>query len=256
MNLHQNICCVFTCDNLYLDAFKKSVQELISNGGFTSDVILMIGEDLEENDLKLDPFFIDYNIKIIKFKKICFSNETKNMLESIIVEDKRNLNKKFQWHKLNIFNVFFKKWDYVLYLDCGMKIHQNITPILNLKEINRFIAHSDNYPDNGWNLNVQFDNRNPLYIKLASKYNLNIDYPQTGLMLFHTEIINETLFYDLLKLVDEFPITRTNEQAYVALYFTNIKKIWKKMPIGDENQYFYNALRINKDKNYIITKYN
>lgn len=256
MNLHQNICCVFTCNNLYLDSFKKSAKELINNGGFSGDVVLMIGDDLEENDLKSDSFFVEYKIEIVKFKKICFSKETNNILESISVEDKRNLNKKFQWHKLNIFNVFFKRWDYVLYLDCGMKIHQNIIPILNLKEKNKLIAQSDNYPNNGWTLNVQFDTRNPFYIKLASKYDLNIDYPQTGLILFDTGIINEKLFYDLLKLVEEFPITRTNEQAYVALYFTNIKQIWQQMPIGDENQYFYHPCRINKDKNYIITKYN
>ena len=128
-------------------------------------------------------------------------------------------------------------------------------PILNLREKNKLIAQSDNYPDNGWTLKLQFDMTNPLSNDLASKYNLNIDYPQTGLMLFDTEIINERLFYDLLKLVDKFPITKTNEQAYVALYFTNVKKIWEQIPIGDETQYFYHPFKINKDKNYIITKY-
>lgn len=249
------ICCVFTCNNLYLDVFKKSAKELIVNGGFIGDIVLIIGDDLEEDNLKLDSFFIDYKIEIVKFKEICFSNETNNVLESIVINDKRNLTKKFQWHKLNIFDVFFKKWNYVLYLDCGMKIHQNIMPILNLREKNKLIAQSDNYPDNGWTLKLQFDMTNPLSNNLASKYNLNIDYPQTGLLLFDTEIINENLFYDLLKLVDEFPITKTNEQAYVALYFTNVKKIWQKIPIGDETKYFYHPFILNKDKNYIITKY-
>lgn len=249
------ICTVFTSNRLFLDVFKKSARELIDNGLFTGDVVLIIGDDLDENQLKLDSFFIDYKIKIVKFKNICFSEETNNILESIIVADGRNLNKKFQWHKLNIFNVYFKKWDYVLYLDCGMKIHQNITPILNLIGDNKLIAQSDNYPNNGWDLSIQFDITNPLYNQLSSKYNLHIDYPQTGLLLFDTKIITKTLFDDLLNLVNEFPITKTNEQAYVALYFTNIKKIWEQIPMGDEFQYFYHPFRLNNDKNYIITKY-
>lgn len=249
------ICCVFICNKPFLDVFKKTVTDLLYNGLFNNDIVLIIGDDINIDELKLDSFFIENKIEIVKFKNISFSNNTNSILESIKISDNRNITKKFQWHKLHIFNTFFKKWDYILYLDCGMKIHQDIQPILNLRKVGKFIAQSDNFPNNGWDLSVQFDNTNPRYKLLENNFNLNIDYPQTGLMLFDTEIITETLFNEILNLVDKYPITKTNEQAFIALYFTNIKKIWEVIPIGDNEQYFYHAFRLYNDKNFIITKY-
>jgi hypothetical protein len=36
----------------------------------------------------------------------------------------------FQYHKLHLFNTFFKQWDYIFYLDCGITIFSNIEPII------------------------------------------------------------------------------------------------------------------------------
>lgn len=249
------ICCVFVCNGSFLPEFKKTAYELRLNGLWDGDIILIIGDDLDENLLKLDQFIIEQKIKLLKFKNIVFDQETKEILESIKT-DGRNLTKKFQWHKLHVFNDFFKQWDYVFYLDCGMKIHSNIEPILKLRQKNSFIGQSDNYPDNGWDLSVQFDKTNKLFDRLNEKYQLNIDYPQTGLMLFDTNLITENLFEELLTIVKEYPITKTNEQAYVSLYFTNINKKWVNLKIGDEDKYYYHPFRLNKDKDYIITKYN
>ena len=248
------ICCVFTCDKLFLGAFKKTANELIHNGKFNNDIVLIIGNDINEHEIKLDPFITENNINIFKICNIFFEQEINKQLESVKT-DGRNLNKKFQWHKLHVFNIFFKKWDYVFYLDCGMKIHSDIKPILDLRQKNSFIAQSDNYPDNGWDLSIQFDKTNNLFNDLNKQYILNIDYPQTGLMLFDTGLITNGLFNELLEIVYKYPITKTNEQAYVSLYFTNINNKWVKLPIGDDNVYFYHPFRLNKDKDYIITKY-
>jgi len=248
------ICAVFIANNSFISEFKKSAQQLLNNGLFRGDIVLIIGDDLNEDVIISDSFFIDNKIEIVKFKNIEFSNNTRNSLESVKT-DGRNITKKFQWHKLHIFNVFFKKWDYVFYLDCGMKIHQDVSPILNLRKENSIVAQSDNIPDNGWNLGVQFDKTNPLFQSLNENFNLGIDYFQSGLMLFDSNLITDTLFDEFIKLVDEYPITKTNEQSYIALYFTNIKKVWCATPLGDEEKYYYHPFRIGKDKNYIITKY-
>lgn len=249
------ICCVFTCDKLFMDSFKKTANELINNGKFNNDIVLIIGDDINENEIKLDPFIVDNDINIFKISNIFFKQEINKQLESVKT-DGRNLNKKFQWHKLHVFNTFFKKWDYIFYLDCGMKIYSDIKPILDLRQKNSFIAQSDNYPDNGWDLSTQFDKTNNLFNILNKKYNLKVDYPQTGLMLFDTSLITNELFNELLEIIYKYPITKTNEQAYVSLYFTNINKRWIKLPIGNNDVYFYHPFRLNKDKDYIITKYN
>jgi hypothetical protein len=137
-----------------------------------------------------------------------------------------------------------------------MKIHNSIDKILNTRKEGCFIAQSDNYPNNGWDLAIQFDKTDPLFDILNKKYSLNIDYPQTGIMLFDTSIISETLIKDLINLTCDFPITRTNEQGIIALYFTNIDKRWVRIAEGDEEIYYYSSFRIHNDKKYIISRYN
>lgn len=254
MNIDK-ICSVFVCNKLFLNSFKKSLNDLINNGLYNGDIVLIIGDDIDETEIKLESFIVENGVKVLKLKDITFSRETKYILESIKT-DGRNIEKKFQWHKLHVFNIFFKQWDYVLYLDCGMKIHSDIKPILDLREKNKFIAQSDNYPDNGWNLSMQFDKNNNFFNTLNKNFNLSIDYPQTGLMLFDTNLITNDLFDDIIKIVNKYPITRTNEQSYVSLYFTNINKCWKKLPKDNGEKYYYHPFRLNSDKEYIITKYN
>jgi len=249
------ICCVYTCNSAYLNDFKISVDQLLKNGKFNSDIVLIIGDDLELETIINDEFIKSKGIIVKKFKNITFPFEINNKLESIKV-DGRNIHKKFQWHKIYVFDVFFKKWDYVFYLDCGMKIHNSIDKILNTRKEGCFIAQSDNYPNNGWDLAIQFDKTDPLFDILNKKYSLNIDYPQTGIMLFDTSIISETLIKDLINLTCDFPITRTNEQGIIALYFTNIDKRWVRIAEGDEEIYYYSSFRIHNDKKYIISRYN
>jgi hypothetical protein len=248
------ICCVFVSNKPYLDKFKKTVIDLLYNGLYKNDIVLIIGDDFLEDELYNDFFFIQNKIKIVKFENIDFGEKTKTHLENIKT-DGRNILKKFQWHKLHIFNEFFKKWDFILYLDCGMKIHSDINPVLDLRKKDKLIAHSDNFPNNGWDLSLQFESNNELFKRLEYKFNLRIDYPQTGLMLFDTSIISNNIFQNLLNLVHAYPISKTNEQAYIALYFTNILKIWERMPEGNEEKYYYHCFKLKKDKNYIITKY-
>jgi hypothetical protein len=225
---------------------------LITNGKFNGDVVLIIGDDLELDTIVKNDFIILNNIIVKKFKNISFPLEISTKMESLTEVNK---NKKFQWHKVHVFDVFFKNWDYVFYLDCGMRIHNDISKILNVRKKNFFIAQSDDYPGSGWDLSMQFVKTDPLFNILNQKYSLNIDYPQTTLMLFDTNIIDNNLINNLIDLTCEYPITRTNEQAIIALYFTNINKIWEVIPEGDEEIYYYSYNRIYNNKDYIITKW-
>ena len=76
------------------------------------------------------------------------------------------------------------------------------------------------------------------------------------MMLYHTEIINDNTFDDLLNLTFEYPISRTNEQGIIALYFTNIKPLFKQMRLYNETTYFYDFLSRNKNNKYIMLKRN
>jgi hypothetical protein len=60
---------------------------------------------------------------------------------------------------------------------------------------NTLLAHSDVYPEYKLKLHNQFDMTNTKYFtKLNNKYNLNIDYFQTTIMLYDTAIIKNNTY--------------------------------------------------------------
>jgi hypothetical protein len=138
-----------------------------------------------------------------------------------------------------------------------MTIFSDISPIINEATENTLLAHSDAYPTYEWKLHSQFDKNNTnLFTKLNNIYNLNIDYLQTTIMLYDTKIIQDDTYDNLLKLSIEYPISRTNEQGIIALYFTNVQPLFKQIKTHNEHIYFYDYLSRNKDNKYIMLKFN
>ena len=250
----KDVCVVFLCNKAYFHKFINTCNQLITNGKYNGNICLVVGDDLN-NDKVLDVDFIKKNNITIKyFPNISFSNDFL-IVNDKIKSDGRNLSKKFQWHKLHLFNTFFKRWDYIFYIDCGMNIFSDISPILNEVTENTLLAHSDAYPTYEWKLHTQFDKNNTeFFTKLDKTYKLNIDYFQTTIMLYDTKIIQDDTYDNLLKLSMEYPISRTNEQGIMALYFTNIQSLFKQIKTHNEHIYFYDYQSRNYNNKYIMLK--
>ena len=247
-----DVCVVFCCNKAYFHKFMNTCNQLITKGKYNGNICLVVGDDLK-NDALLDCDFIKNNVITKYFPNIQFSNDFL-VVNNNIATDGRNLSKKFQWHKLHLFNTFFKQWNFIFYIDCGMNIFSDISPMINEATENTLLAHSDAYPTYEWKLHNQFDRNTEYFTKLNNTYNLNIDYFQTGIMLYDTKIIENDTYDNLLKLSMKYPISRTNEQGIIALYFTNIKPFFKQIKIK-ENIYFYDYASRNKNNTYIMLKY-
>lgn len=251
-------CVVFVCDKPYFSRFLFTCNQLLSNGQYNGDICLVIGNDLL-HDNWLNHEFIQNNKQIIvkHFANIHFPPAFL-AINNKIKSDGRNISKRFQWHKLHLFNTYFKRWQSVLYIDCGMTIFTNISPILNEKTENTLLVHCDGYPKYEWKLGGQFDRENTEYFtKLNTKYNLDIDYFQTGMMLYDTNIIEENTFQNLYDLMLEYPICKTNEQGIISLYFTNVKPLWKQIRLRNDDTYFYDCMSRDVENNrYIMLKIN
>jgi lipopolysaccharide biosynthesis glycosyltransferase len=248
----EKIAIVFVTNRLYYSKFKETYRQLRENGKYKGEVVLIIGDDLIDKEIEIP------EIMIVKFPEIKFSENFYKFL-SKVKTDGRNVTKLFQWHKLYLFDSFFKKWDYILYIDCGMKIFNDISPIINSKLENTLLAHSDSYPQYKRKLINQFDiSIQPYSNSLIKRFGrgLFIDYFQTGILLFDTKLIGENTLIELINLAEEYPISNTNEQGIVALYFTNIKPKWKQIVLEDENTKYYDFCRRQNPKNkpYIIYK--
>lgn len=260
-----NSCIITFCNKSHLQKAFGTINQLRISGKYTGDIVLLVGDDLK--DLELDPA---YNI-IVKYFPTIDRTEVLKKLNGISTSDGRDFNKSFQWHKVYAFDKYFKKWDKCLLIDAGMHTFNPIDKILDLDCSNKIFAHSDAYPYAHYrasvedriqkrNLGHQFENserfRN-LYDELNTKYNLYVDYFQTGLCLYDTSIIKDGLMEKIFNYADRYINTCTNEQAVLNLIFNCEQNIWVPMPIKDEEIYYYDYFErenLTYDK-YIMLKY-
>lgn len=248
----EKIALVFLCNKNYFEKFLKTFEMLTKNGNYSGDIVLVIGDDLVDDEcLKLSLL----NSVIIKhFPDIKLTDEFLNYSQKI-PRNPRWFKSLFQFHKFHLFSTYFKNWNFVFYIDCGASIFSDINPILEIREKDILLAHSDAYPLYHWKLHTQFSRRRKcnFYKELNEKFNLNIDYPQTTIMLFDTSIITDNTYQDLVDLMYKYPNCITNDQGIIALYFTNIFPKWKQIPTGNNEINFYDYSR-REDKPYIILK--
>jgi hypothetical protein len=248
------ICVVFVCNKAYFYHFIKTCSQLITNGNYKGPICLIIGNDLINDTLIHHDIIIKNNIIVKYFPDIPFDNSFLYQ-QYYMNRPSHWFPKMFQYHKFHIFTTYFKQWDYILYLDCGMTIFSDIYPILNERKENILKAHSDAYPEYKNKLNFQFDSTNKeYYTKLSSTYNLNNDYFQTTMLLFDTKIIEYTTYNNLYNLLMEYPISISNDQGIIALYFTVVKPCFEQIKLYDNTTYFYDFLSRDSKNKYIMLK--
>jgi len=234
------ICTVLVTNNNYFERMLYTLNGILQNG-YHDDICIVIGNDLIDSNKLTHPLLQNKNIIIKHFADIIFSD---NFIQNFntIERDSHWKNKIFQYHKFYLFDIYFKRWDYIFYIDAGTHVYSSIYPIIDSRKPYKFLAHSDAYPTYIWKLHVQFT-EHALLQDLKDSYNLNIDYPQTTIMLYDTEIIKNDTFTNLLSLAEKYPISRTNDQGIIALYFTNIVQLWEQIKLEDENIWYYDYLR-------------
>lgn len=251
----KNNCVAVVGNFIYLyKYFPTFYQNLIKNGNYKGEVIILTSI--------LSPTFLiseirnNNKITVLRFKKIKFSRAANNVLSSLStgLEPNRHKTKPFQWHKINLFSEKMKKWRFVFYLDINMTVHHDINKILNFYPENKLYVRSDGYPEFSTNLASQFDQTKKEYSNLKKLFNLDkIDYFQTGLIYYDTNLISKESIRNIVKLVEDFPISLTNEQGIMNLFVEkyNIKVEELPIDIGDYKSYYYWMV---KNKKIIITK--
>ena len=253
--MKENLAVCYVADFNYLNKHFNTIYEELKNNGKYDGPILIITS-------LFSPTFLVKNIRknsnviVLRYKRIKFSNFAKNNYLNLNTKGQPNRfkNKSFQWHKIHLFDTKIKRWDYIFYMDINMHIHFDINKVLNFKPSNQLFARADGYPDYDKKLSSQFDNNHALYDQLKMKFNLDsLNYFQTGIMYFDTKIIEESTKKNLLELAEDFPISITNEQGIMNLYFANIKNQYVELikKIDDYTSYFYWLVDTEK---IIITK--
>jgi hypothetical protein len=250
----EKFCCTFVCNKAYFEKFMYTCNLLITKGNYKGEICLVIGDDLNNDETRSHDFIVKNNIIIKYFPDLKFPEEFLTTAKSL-KRDPHWFPKLFQYHKFYLFDTYFKKWDYIFYLDCGITIFSDISPMVKLATKNRLLAHSDAHPAYIWKLSIQFDQTNELFKELNENFDLEISYPQTTIMLYSTEIIKKETFKEIYELTLKYPISKTNDQGMISLYFTNVKNLWRQIQTRDGNNFYYDYLiGENKGKSFIMVK--
>jgi len=152
----------------------------------------------------------------------------------------------FQYMKFFVMDQYFKKWDYVFYIDSGAKILKSLNRFkINCKPENCFYAHSDAYPIYEWKLKRQFclDIDDNISLKLLDRYkNLDCDYFQTTIFIYDTKILNENYVQKMIELMNLYPISYRNDQGIFNLFILCEKNLWKQIPTKDNQGFLYDFM--------------
>jgi hypothetical protein len=147
-----------------------------------------------------------------------------------------------------------------------MNIFSDITPILNERKKHTMIANRDGVdfetaewcipetPGKGLKIGDQFIKTDPVYESLKNNFDMKERCFQTTTMLYSTSIITDTTKQELYDLLFRYPISMTNDQGIISLYFTQIKPCWEQLRRKDDNIYYYDLVRC-VNAPYIMVKY-
>jgi hypothetical protein len=252
-------CVVFVSNKTYLNKFEMTLKQLRENGEYDGKILLVIGDDLFDNQ---DEISKKYSVQIKYFPNIEFSKVFMNCFNTL---ERGNLphfqNKIFQYHKFYLFHNYFKdNFKKIIYIDCGMHINYPAEKIFNLEVTNKLLGDYDFrvHPKRFHKpLENQFaTNYTDALTELKKTHDLSKLYPQTTFLMYDTNIIQDDTFSELLNISEQYPISLTNDQAIIALYYTQIKPFWKQIPIGDETMYYYSYKFTDKKKPTIMSKWN
>ncbi len=239
----------------YLASFINSIR---TTGKYSGDIIVITNYFFPSLFFKLLFVKNNKNIIFLKFPRIKFSKNADKIYKNLDTRGQPNryVTKNFQWHKIHVFDRKLKNWDFIFYIDINMKIHSDINNIFKILPRNKLFARSDNYPNNENSLSSQFDDTSKIYKELLSSFDLTINnYFQTGILFFDTTLIKINTKKEIINLANKFPISLTNEQGIMNLYFKFIYDYHDELPydIDGKISYFYWKIT---GKDIIITKQN
>ena len=256
-------CVVLVVNDAYFQKAIYTIHQLRTTGQYVETVVLITDESSYLNIMRHQDVLSQLQIQIKVFEDMDLTyimekirNETTDIESN---RGKREITKTFQWHKIHVFDVFFKQWQMIFYLDAGIQIYNPIEPFWEILNDKCLIAHSDTYPETTYNYSGQFKQKSypDIFQQLTQEIDLSGDHFQSTILLFHSDIICDKTKNDLIFYANKYPISRTNEQAIMNVYFNGIHQLWKPLPPIWKKKYTYDFMNRGELRleDYIMTKY-
>jgi len=236
---------VVMCNKSQAERVAWTVRRVRNKGKYTGDVVVMHSEDdLPEADAA--PFFSGLEVQFKSFPRNVDKYKVPEDLPGHGPVGPRGHNQDTAWvyfMKFNVFDPYFAEhWCRVLYMDGGIHAFGDLTQYLeSVYPTEKLYAHSDAYPASTWKLSGQFADL-PSHPKakeeLTTKYDMEVDYPQSTLLYFNTQTViasDPGVKDKLFEMQRNYPVGTSLDQPYIALYYTNVNPIWEELPEIEAN---------------------
>jgi hypothetical protein len=232
--LNKKICLVTYTDHSYLDKAMKTIKDIRTNGQYMGDLVV-----ITDGKFKIDWQYINsMNIHVKEYDDIDASSLIEKIkLHPFVDSDGREYNKLKQWNKMYVFDVYFKRWDYILFVDAGLRILDRIEFFYPQFKEGAIVAMDDGYPDYTKKFSTQIELSNIAVVeKLKKIHDINSNYFLNCLFIFDTKIITNSTLSELIEMMNEYPICKTNEMTIMNIYF---HKLWIPMNIYLRNRILF-----------------
>ena len=234
---------VLLANEPYIERAKKTIIECRVMGDWQDDIVLMVPNSLI-GDSELVRFANERNVQLFELPARNFDT-----IFNLWIKNKASRNyeymmsRKYIFMKFYLFDMFFKKWDVVFSMDAGMHIFNRLCVFKEACQPDNILyAHCDGYPTYVWKLQCQFSTEllNEEQKTNLLQYNLDIDYFQSGVLIYDTRILEDNTVKDLFILAEKFPTAR-GDQAIMNLYFNCERKLWRQIPLRNEDGFLYDS---------------
>ena len=255
---------VLLCDALYVTRTLDTIEACRSVGDWTDDIVVLVDTSVNLQDSLVSSRFQALGCEIRQVESQAPVDRIQALWKPF--EHSQNyataIKKLVQYCKFHIFDLWFKRWDYVFYIDAGMRIYGDLNRMKRAcQDKGVFYAHSNGYPDykEVGSIRNQFESSLDMNImnEMDKEFTLDIDSFQSTTMIFHTGIIEANTIQDLYNILYKYPTAKCNDQGIFNLYFHCKKHIWKQLPLHDEEGFLYDFLqRGNNSKlDYLMLKH-
>ena len=254
---------VLVSDNNYVSKALITIRDLRVCGNWDGDIVLICIEQLNfQSELEY------FNVKKVSFEKINKDNLIAKLENGFPDGDKREFEKINQWEKIHVFDNYFKNWNRIVYLDAGLRVLDSVEFLLSIDYRNSILAQNDGGCDPNKKVTqffgTQISYKNQLMVDLLkTEYGSDVltkEYFLNCMWIYDTSILSRPIKDDLIYVMNNYILCKTNEMTAMNLILNFKYKLWKQFPYKTPyGKYFFDWSDLNNRgtswENYNFIKY-
>jgi lipopolysaccharide biosynthesis glycosyltransferase len=190
-------------DKKYLDMAKQLFSGAIFNAFWDGDLMLIPGDDVQDEDLK---WFVERGI---------YTQKRKNVFDrKDILQTARKCVVCFQ--RFHMFSMEFKRWQYVIYLDCDIIVNNVLDGMLCVKGVGS-VKNSENKPIEGDLKNTKSED----FSRIMNDIGVDVSKGRyaDGTFVVNTDMIHEDIVCDMKSFSKKVLKFCKGDKAFFNLFF-------------------------------------